>query len=216
MVRLWEAWEGRVIRGRGGGGGDWGGEGGGGLVVRLGVVDDVVDVMTGWWAGGGGGGRGVVGEADGGTVLAGSRRGSWISTDGASVGCGSAVGFGCPWAGAGAEGLGSRVLPLAAAGWATIPKAGAGEGGRSCRFVGRADVGSVPGILVPSASKSSFRLLFSCSCGISFTGFATRRNLDQARIGDGSFPWTGAAPEIWSGDAVSRTSVPKGSVQVQL
>ncbi len=149
-------------------------------------------------------------------MLAGSRSGRGIFVDGASVGCGSAVVYGCPWAGAGAEGWRSAVLPLAAAGGETIPKAGAGEGRRSCRFVGRDDAGSVPGILVPSASKSSFRALFSCSCGISFTGFATRRSLDQARIGDDSFPLAGAAPEAWSGDAVSKTSVPKGSVQVQL
>jgi len=54
VVRLWEAWEGRVIRGRGGGGGEgcrewWGcGEGSGRSVVGGGgVAGDVVGVMTG-------------------------------------------------------------------------------------------------------------------------------------------------------------------------
>jgi len=203
------------MRGRGGGG-EGCGEGRGRLVVGGWVGDDGLDVRTGWWAGGGGGGRGVVGDAEGGTVLAGSRSGSGIFTDGVSMSCESAVGFGCSWAVTGAEGSGSGMPPLAAASWAVVPKAGAGEGGSSCRFVGREDTGSVPGILVPSASRSSFRLLFSCSCGMSFTGFATRRSLDQARIGDDSFPLAGAAPEVWSGDVVSKTSVPKGSVQVQL
>jgi len=44
VVRLWEAWEGRVIKGRGGGGG----EGRGGSVVGGGGgAGDVVGVMTG-------------------------------------------------------------------------------------------------------------------------------------------------------------------------
>jgi len=64
VVRLWEAWEGRVIKGRGGGGGEgcrewwgcgegcrewWGcGEGRGGSVVGGGGgAGDVVGVMTG-------------------------------------------------------------------------------------------------------------------------------------------------------------------------
>lgn len=144
-------------------------------------------------------------------MLVGLRRGSNAFMEG-----GSAVGFGCPLADTDAGGSASGVFPLAAAGWAIAPKAGAGEDRRSCRFIGRDGAGSVPGILVPSASKSSFRPLFSCSCGISLTGFATRRSLDQARIGDASFPVAGAAPEGWSGGAVSKTSVPKGSVQVQL
>lgn len=193
MVRLWEAWEGRVIRGRGGA------SSGGG------------DVVVGMETDGGAGGGGADGDADEGGVLVGLRSGSNVSMQ-----CGSAVGFGCPLADAGAEDSGSGVLSLAVVGWTIVPKAGAGEGRRSCKFIGRGGAGSVPGILVPSASKSSFRPLFSCSCGISFTGLATRRSLDQARIGDASFPFAGAAPDAWSGSAVSKTSVPKGSVQAQL